>query len=724
MKLLDCIIKNKERIKATHFLVVFILLINIIFFTTSTISIIIQVILIISIILHNEDDKTLDKNSSYQQMILNAVINSSEDLIFYKDYKNKNGVYIGCNDSFGKLVGKTKEEIIGKNDIELFGEEVGNSFRDKDKNVIKNQVDIANDEWVTYPTGENVLLDTHKSLLKDPAGNTIGLLGMSRNITTEYNYKTRLEEHQNTLELRVQEKTKELNKSRSDLSNQFNLMNTIIDSVPIRIFWKDKNGIYLGANQLFLNDAGLNKASDIIGKSDFEMTWRESAQQFIEDDADIVNSGVPRLNYEEVQPKEDGSAIHIRTSKVPLVDSNNNILGVLGIYDDITLSRNMEDDLLKAKDSAEQANATKSQFLANMSHELRTPLNAIIGFIELIKASVKDEKISKYANIVHSSSLELSNIIGDILDITKLENGKVRIDIITCDASFELEPLIKLFRHSASQKNITLNFISDKNLPQYLNTDLHRVKQIMSNLLSNAIKFTQSGKNINVKISYEDNHLCVSVKDQGKGIASDKLEHIFEVFNQEDLSTTREYGGTGLGLSISHELTQLLGGELKVKSELGVGSEFYFCIPTEVGEALVTKNIESVFENNNNNDNFKILLAEDNEFNQELMKEIFEIMELHCDVAENGLVAFDKFKANKYDLVLMDENMPIMGGIKSTQNIREYEKENSLARTMIVALSANALKDDQERFIEAGMDNYLAKPLNTKKLEEIINSII
>ena len=718
MKPLDYIRKTTT----AHFLVAFILLINIIFLTTSTLSIIIQVILIIAILLHNEDDKVLDKKSSYQKTILNSVLDSSVDLIFYKDYKNEDGKYIGCNDAFGKFVGKTKEEIIGKNDIELFGEEVGNFFRNKDKEVIDSEVAISNQEWVTYPDGTEVLLDTHKSLLKDPKGNIIGLLGMSRNITAGYNYKIALEEHQNTLELKVEEKGKELEKSKSDLLNQFNLINTIIDSVPIRIFWKDKDGIYLGANQLFLDDAGLNKASDIIGKSDFEMTWRESAQQFIEDDAGVVNSGVPRLNYEEVQPKEDGSAIHIRTSKVPLVDSNNNTLGILGIYDDITESKKMEVDLQKAKESAEQANESKSVFLANMSHELRTPLNAMIGFIELIKDSAKDAKISKYANIIHSSSLELSNIIGDILDITKLENGKVKIDVITCNPRIEIEPMINLYSHSASQKNITLNSMLDENLPKYLKTDPYRLKQILSNLLSNSIKFTESGKNIYVQISYEDNKLFISVRDEGKGIAKEKLEHIFEAFNQEDLSTTREYGGTGLGLSISTQLTKLLGGELKVKSEPGIGSEFYFSIPVELADATIPENVEGVFINKNKN--FKVLLAEDNTYNQELMQEVFEIMEIDYNLAKNGLEAFEKFKANKYDLVLMDENMPIMGGIESTKNIREYEKENSLPCTTIVALSANALKGDRERFIEAGMNDHLSKPLNIKKLEEIINSLI
>ena len=722
MKPLDYIMKNQERITATHFLVAFILLINIIFFTTTIISIIIQVILVIVLILHNEDDKIINKKNSYQKMILNSVVNSSTDLIFYKDYKTEDGRYIGCNDSFGKLVGKTKEEIIGKNDIELFGEEVGNFFRNKDKEVIDNKVAISNEEWVTYPDGEKVLLDTHKSLLKDPKGNIIGLLGMSRNITAEYNYKTTLEEHQNTLKLKVEEKGKELEKSKSDLSNQFNILNTIIDSVPIRIFWKDKDGVYLGANQLFIDDAELNTSADIIGKTDFEQTWRESAQQFIEDDAGVVNSGVPRLNYEEVQPKEDGSSIYIRTSKVPLVDIDNNTLGILGIYDDITESKKMEIDLQEAKEIAEKANEAKSAFLANMSHEIRTPMNSIIGFIELIKNDSKEETISKYANIAHISSQGLLKIIEDILDISKIESGKIDIEIITFDTRDELESIRSLFDYKASQKNITLNITTDKDFPRYLKTDPYRMRQILSNLLSNAIKFTEGGKKIDVNVSYKDKVLCISVKDEGKGIAADKIDHIFEAFNQEDVSTTREYGGTGLGLAISYELVHLLGGKLQVKSKLGVGSEFFLCIPAEEGEAIVQANTQQVLSNRS--ENIKVLLVEDNKANQLFMKVIFKKLNIEFEIAENGLEAFEKFKTNKYDLLLMDENMPIMGGIESTKNILKYEKENDLVHTPIVALTANALKSDRERFIAAGMDEHIAKPVNMQKLKEVMDTII
>ncbi|QOY50973.1 PAS domain-containing hybrid sensor histidine kinase/response regulator [Candidatus Sulfurimonas baltica] len=681
--------------------------------------------------------KSTEKKLLNQYNLLQNIINTVPARIFWKD---KEGTYLGANKLFlqdAQL--ESVDEIIGKNDFEMpWGETEGQLYRDDDLSIMNSGNSKINFEEIqTDDKGNIIAVLTSKVPLEDEHGKTIGLLGTYTDISEQRNTENELIELNKSLDERVKkavqvnkekdikilqvakEKNKELNKSRSDLSNQLNITKTIIDSVPIRIFWKDKYGIYLGANQLFIDDAELNNESDIIGKSDFEMTWRESAQQFIEDDADVVNSGVPRLNYEEVQPKEDGSAIYIRTSKVPLVDIDNNTLGILGIYDDITESKKMETDLQEAKNIAEKANESKSAFLANMSHEIRTPMNSIIGFIELIKNDSKEETISKYANIAYISSQGLLKIIEDILDISKIESGKIDIEIITFDTSDEIESIGSLFGDKASQKNITLNITTDKAFPKYLKSDPYRIRQIVSNLLSNAIKFTESGKNIDVNLSYKNKVLCISVKDEGKGIAADKIEHIFEAFNQEDVSTTREYGGTGLGLSISYELVSLLGGKLQVNSELGVGSEFFLCIPAEEGEAIVKADTQRVVSDRSKN--IKVLLVEDNKSNQLFMKVIFKKLNVEFEIAENGLEALEKFKSNLYDLVLMDENMPIMGGIESTKNILEYEKENDLVHTPIVALTANAIEGDREKFLAAGMDEYLTKPVSKDTLEKVLS---
>jgi len=378
-------------------------------------------------------------------------------------------------------------------------------------------------------------------------------------------------------------------------------------------------------------------------------------------------------------------------------------------------------ELIIEKDKLQSALKIKSEFLANMSHEIRTPLNAILGFVDLLKDECKDEKPSEYLNIIDSSSKSLLQIIEDILDFSKIESGKLEIDKVDFNTRAEFETVTYLFMAKASEKNISLVLNLDSTLPETINTDPLRVKQVISNLLSNAIKFTPPNKKIFVDISYKENRLHVSVKDEGKGIAKDKLSYIFESFSQEDSSTTREFGGTGLGLTISTALVKLLGGELKVKSEVGVGSEFYFSIPVTIGKDITktsqkTKNIS--FKDK------KILLVEDNKANQMFMKVVLKKMKLKFDIANDGVEAVEMFKNNRYDTILMDENMPNMGGIEATKRILEIEREQNLPHTPIIALTANALKGDRERFLVAGMDEYITKPLDKKRLSKVMGNFL
>ena len=229
--------------------------------------------------------------------------------------------------------------------------------------------------------------------------------------------------------------------------------------------------------------------------------------------------------------------------------------------------------------------------------------------------------------------------------------------------------------------------------------------------------FTPEGKNIYLDIDYEDGKLNVSVKDEGIGISKEYQSKIFEAFSQEDSSTTRKYGGTGLGLTISYNLVNAMGGELKLKSEPGVGSEFYFSLPMKAGSTIIrkaTNELDNSFE-------AKILLVEDNKANQMFMKVLLKKMKLEFEIANDGLEAVEMYKNSSYDLILMDENMPNMNGIEATKNILEYEKKNKQKHTPIVALTANALKGDRERFLECGMDEYLTKPLEKTKLINILN---
>ena len=363
----------------------------------------------------------------------------------------------------------------------------------------------------------------------------------------------------------------------------------------------------------------------------------------------------------------------------------------------------------------------KSEFLANMSHEIRTPLNAVLGFIDLLKDDPRGKSSSTYVDIIDNSSKSLLKIIEDILDFSKIESGKLDIDKVDFNTKAELDMIIHLFDAKCLQKNISLVLNIDQELPQVINTDPLRIKQIISNLLSNAIKFTPEGKKIIIDIKYKDTSLFVSIKDEGIGIVKEKQDHIFKAFGQENNSTARQHGGTGLGLSISSELVNLLGGILKIKSEVGIGSEFYFSIPVFVGEEIMNKPIN---DKDADFGNKRILLVEDNKANQMYMKVILKKINLEFDIANDGLEAIEQFRLNTYDAVLMDENMPNMNGIEATKKILEIEKQNNLIHTPIIALTANALKGDRERFLDVGMDEYLTKPVDKKKLSEVLGKFI
>ena len=372
------------------------------------------------------------------------------------------------------------------------------------------------------------------------------------------------------------------------------------------------------------------------------------------------------------------------------------------------------------RDKAMASSKAKAEFLANMSHEIRTPLNAIIGFIDILKEENRGRKSEEYVDIIKSSTLGLLEIIEDILDFSKIESGKLTIEKIDFDARKELGVISKIFEEKCLEKNLDFSLTIEKNVPKVINTDLFRLRQVLLNLVSNAVKFTPNGEKIRVCIGYESKSLYISVRDNGIGVSEDKQNHIFEVFNQEDSSTTRKYGGTGLGLSISYELVKLLGGELKLHSKIGIGSDFYFSIPVGIGDV----SLEEITLRENKNIIFNselVLLVEDNSSNQMLMNILLQKLNLRCEVAEDGLVAINKFKHKKYDLILMDENMPNMNGIEATKHIIQYEKQNTLPHTPIIALTANALSGDRERFLDVGMDEYLSKPINLEKLKKVLS---
>lgn len=380
--------------------------------------------------------------------------------------------------------------------------------------------------------------------------------------------------------------------------------------------------------------------------------------------------------------------------------------------------------LVNAKNKAEQSSIAKEQFLANMSHEIRTPLNGIDGMGKLLEETSLTKEQQEFVLAIRMSSDNLLVIINDILDFSKIEAGKLTIEKIDFNLKKNISQALKTVSYKAEKKGLSLTAKIDDNISEILIGDPTRLNQVIINLLSNALKFTQEGYvKLNCYLidqSLTSNKIKFEVLDTGIGIESDKLEKIFESFSQEDDSTTRKFGGTGLGLSISKHLVELFSGELKVQSVKGKGTSFYFTMDFLKGSSINRLKEERSLIKSDLLANKKVLLVEDNNINQFLATTILKKWNVLVEVAENGLVAVDKLKEQNYDVILMDMQMPVMGGIEATSIIR---KELKLT-TPIIALTARAIKGVDTECLDAGMNDYISKPFDQSELfTKILNLI-
>jgi signal transduction histidine kinase/CheY-like chemotaxis protein len=387
----------------------------------------------------------------------------------------------------------------------------------------------------------------------------------------------------------------------------------------------------------------------------------------------------------------------------------------------VTERERAEAELKIAKQAADDANQAKGDFLAYTSHEIRTPLNAIIGFSDVLMTSPLDDTQRDYSRRIKNAGTRLLTLINDLLDLSKIEAGKLNIEYADFELRQTLDEVVQEQAVKAREKQITLQLIIDDDVPDALIGDSLRLRQIVLNLIGNAIKFTPAQGNVTTRAQVvahgEQPRVRFSVADTGIGIPPDKVDALFERYTQADASTARKYGGTGLGLSICKSLVELMDGSITVTSEPGKGSVFSFELPFKVQAVKAAAAIPSVA---NSFAGMRVLVAEDNEHNQLLIELLLKKQGVQSVMVSNGMEAIENLGQNSYDLIFMDIEMPVMGGFEAVAAIREAEKQSG-TRISIVALSAHAPDEQRESCIAAGMDDYLMKPINTKALQAVLH---
>ncbi len=643
------------------------------------------------------DKKNAEHQIEFEKFLLSILLETVPDSVYFKDADSR---FIRLSRSCARKFGLSDpRDAIGKSDADFFSSAHAKSALSDERRIMESgEAILAKIERETYPDQEDTWCSTTKVPLKDQDGKLIGTFGISRDVS-------------------------EQKRAEEELARERDLLKTIIDNVPDLIYVKDRYGRFITANAALLNRLNLDSPAQMAGKTDYDFSVPEMACNYVTDDQNVMRSGEPLMDREESHQGEDGPPIWLLTTKVPLRNSDGEVIGVVGIGHDITERKKSEKEIISAKEIADKANQAKSDFLANMSHEIRTPMNAIIGMTDLVLDTRLDANQRNFLLMVQESGESLLSVINDILDFSKIEAGKLDIESRIFDLRESLGDTMKTLALKAHAKGLELAFRVDPNAPRYVIGDAGRLRQIIVNLVGNAVKFTEKGEVVVdvdcVAANDKDVHLRFCVRDTGIGIPEEKCATIFEEFEQADTSTTRRFGGTGLGLAISSRLVRLMGGTIDVSSEVNEGSKFTF-------EITLDSAPEDVEQQSNKGlvyvGGTRVLVVDDNETNRKILDEMLSNWGMKPILAPSGDVAIEELRGAASDgepfgLVISDVNMPEMSGYDFVEQVIE---DKNIAATPIIILTSGGRDGDSVIRDRLGISERLMKPVKQSELFDAI----
>lgn len=623
--------------------------------------------------------KRKQEQLSKNEHFLNSVLNNIHSVTYAKDLDGK---YTFMNAEWENTMELSRETSLGKDDVELFSEEIGRIYQENDIKVMLSREILKEEEKFVRRDGKEItFLSTKVPMLLD--GEIVGLCGISTDITERI-----------ALE-------REIASSRE-------FMESVLENIQAVVYVKDLDGRYTYANGQWEIVTGISRAH-IKGKTAMEVFPDHVGRVYHENDLQVI--ALKERQISEEYAHADGVERTYLSTKVPMIQGNRTV-GLCSISADITERKLAEKALAEAKEIAEEASRSKADFLANMSHEIRTPMNAIMGMAYLIQKTEMNDKQRDYVDKIHKSSQHLLGIINDILDFSKIEAGKLDIEKTDFKLDGVLENLSTLIGEKCSAKGLELIFDVDPMIPNDLCGDPLRLGQILINYANNAVKFTEKGEIIirvrKVADVENGNLIKFMVQDSGIGLTDEQKGKLFQSFQQADSSTTRKYGGTGLGLAISKKLATLMGGEVGVESVYGQGSTFWFTSTLEKGAVEMATGRPFVTL-----DNRRVLVVDDNASARTILAEMLTMMAFRVDQAESGAKAIEQAeKALKskdpYEIIYMDMQMPGINGVEAMVKINAL---SDAYKSKCIIVTGFGREEVFQEALNAGIEMVLLKPV-------------